>query len=78
MKAQKIPWLGYAEKMSKERMPERMLKENLFSTRRQGRQYTRWLDNVLIGLVVKEVRGWGGRVQDRIGRRRVVKVDRGH
>jgi hypothetical protein len=77
VKAQRMIWLGYVEKMSKERMPKRMLKGNLFSTRRQGRHHTRWLDNVLIDLVVK-VRSWRGRVEDRRGRRRVVKEDKAH
>jgi hypothetical protein len=36
------------------------------------------LDNVLIDLVVKEVRGWRGRVEDRTSRRRVVKEDKVH
>jgi hypothetical protein len=76
VKAQRITWLGYVQKMSKKRMPKRMLKRNLFSTKRQGRQHTRWLDNVLIDLVVKEVRGCRGRVQDRIGRGRVAKEDK--
>jgi hypothetical protein len=78
VKAQRITRLGYVEKMSKGRMPKRMLKRNLFSTGKQGRQHTRWLDNVLIDIMVKEVRGWGGRVQDRIGRRRAVKENKGH
>jgi hypothetical protein len=34
------------------------------------------LDNVLIDLVVKEVRGCRGTVEDRRGRRRVVKEDK--
>ena len=69
VKAQRITWLGYAEKMSKERMCKRMLKGNLFSTRRKGRQHTKWLDNLLMDLVVKEARAWRGRVEDKTGRR---------
>jgi len=55
-----------------------MLKGNLFSTRRQGRGHTRWLNNVLIDRVVKEVKGWRGTVEDRTGRRRFVKEDKAH
>jgi hypothetical protein len=58
-------------------MPKRMLKGNLFSTR-YGRQHRRWLDNMLIDLVMKEVRDWRERVEDRTGRRRVVKEVKAH
>jgi hypothetical protein len=78
MKAQTIRWLGHVERMSQEQMPKRMLKGSLFCRRRKGRPLTRWLDSVVTDLVVMGVRGWRGRVEDRVGWRRVVKEAKVH
>jgi hypothetical protein len=78
VKAKRIKWLGYMEITSKERMPNRMSKGKLFSRRRKGQQHTRWLDNMLMDLVLKEDRGCRGRAEDRTDRRRVVKEDKAH
>jgi hypothetical protein len=64
--------------MSEERMPKRMLKGTLFSRRRKGRPRTRWLDNVVMVLVVTGGRGWRGRAADRVGWTRVVKEAKAH
>jgi hypothetical protein len=36
MKAQRLRWLGHAERIMEEWMSERMLKRRLFSRRRKG------------------------------------------
>jgi hypothetical protein len=41
MKAQRVRWVGHAERMSEEQMPERMLKRKLFSRRRKGENHVR-------------------------------------
>ena len=68
VKAQRIRWVGHVERMSDERMPKRMLKGRLFSRRRKGRPRTRWLDSVVMDLMVMVVRGW----------RRLVKEAKAH
>jgi hypothetical protein len=78
VKAQRIRWLGHVERMSEERMSKRMLKGKLFSRRRKRQPRTRWLDNVVMDRVVMGVRGWRGRVKDRVGWRRVVREAKAH
>jgi hypothetical protein len=51
VKAEAIKYLGHVEGTSEERMPKRMLKGALLS-RRKGRPRTRWLDSVVMNLVV--------------------------
>ena len=54
-------------------MLKMVLEGRLLSRRRKVRPRTRWLDNVVMG-----VRGLGGRLEDRAGWSRGVKVTKGH
>jgi hypothetical protein len=59
-------------------MPKRMLKGRLFSGRRKGRPRKRWLDNVVLNLVVMGVTGWRRTAEDRVGWKEVVEEAKAH
>ena len=58
IKSQRLRWLRRVERMSEERMPKRMLKGRLYTTRHRGRPRMRWLDSVIEDLASIGIRGW--------------------
>ena len=45
VKARRISWIGHVERMGDNRMPKRVLRENIYTKRRRGRPKGRWLDD---------------------------------
>jgi hypothetical protein len=46
-------------------IPKRMLKGRLYSKRKKGRSWMRWLDDVESDLKKMEVKGWKEKMRDR-------------
>jgi hypothetical protein len=63
--------------MEDDAMPKRMLKERLYSKRRNGRPRMRWLDDVESDLKM-EVKGWKEKMRDRKQWRLVVEEAKAH
>jgi len=65
IKGQKISWLGHLEGMEEDRMPEKILTQELEGTRRRRRPRKRWKEEVARDLQVLVVRRWRELVADR-------------
>jgi len=63
IKGQRISWLGHLERMEKEKMPKKIITEELEGTRR-GRPRIRWKEEVERDKVLG-VRRWRELVADR-------------
>ena len=59
--------------MSKIRMPKRMLKGRLYTTRYRGRPRMRWLDGVTADLANMGMREWRGSAENREAWRSIVE-----
>jgi GTP1/Obg family GTP-binding protein len=46
IKSHRIRWLGYVERMEDNAMPKRLLIGRMYSIRRNGRPWMRWLDDI--------------------------------
>jgi hypothetical protein len=47
VKARRISWIGHVERIEDSRMPRRVMREKMYTTRRRGRPKIRRLDYVL-------------------------------
>jgi len=63
IKGQRIRWLGHLKGMEEDRMPKKILTQELEGTRRRGRPSERWKEELERDLQVLGVRIWrtGGR-----------------
>jgi len=62
---QRASWLDHLERMEEDRMPKRILTQELKGTRRSGRPRKRWKEEVERDLQVLGVRRWRELVADR-------------
>ena len=60
-----MSWLGHLERMEDDRMPQKIITQELEGTRRRGRLRKRWKEEVERDLQVLEVRRWREFVADR-------------
>ena len=58
IKGQRISWLGHLERMEENRMPQKIITQELEGTRRRGRHRKGWREAVERNLQVLGVRGW--------------------
>jgi len=65
IKEQRISWLGHLEGKEEDRMPKKIITQELEGTRRRGRLRKRWKEEVERDLQVLEVRRWREFVADR-------------
>jgi hypothetical protein len=63
IKEQRISWLGHLERMEEDRMPKKIVTQELEGTRRRGRPKKGWKEEAERDLQVLGVRRW--RVCDR-------------
>jgi len=63
IKGQRISWLDHLERMEEDRLPKKIVTQELEGTRRRGRPRKRWKEEVERNLLVLGVRKWrdGGR-----------------
>ena len=64
IKEQRISWLGHLERMEEDRMPKKIINQQLEGTRRRGKPRKRWKEQVE-DLQVMGVRRWKEIVTDR-------------
>jgi hypothetical protein len=64
IKGQRIRWLGHLERMEEDRMPKKIVAQELEGTRQRGRPRKRWKEEVGRDLQVLGVRRWRELVTD--------------
>jgi transcription termination factor 2 len=65
VKARRISWIGHVERMEDSRMPNRVMREKIYTRRKRGRPKVRWLDDVQEYLREMGIEGWRRKAQDR-------------
>jgi len=78
IKGQSISWLGHLERMEEDRMPKKILTQELEGMRRRGRPRKGWREEVERDLQVLEVRRWREFVIDREKWRGIVRQAKTH
>jgi hypothetical protein len=58
IKGQRISWLGHLERMEEDRVPNKIITQELEGTRRRGRPRKEWREDVERDLQVLGVRRW--------------------
>ncbi|PSN56624.1 hypothetical protein C0J52_11262 [Blattella germanica] len=69
IKSMTLRWIGHVERMEDERMPKRLMCNDLIGVRKRERPRKRWLQD----LRRMRIRRWKGNVQDRDEWREIVK-----
>jgi hypothetical protein len=64
--------------MNESAMPKRMLKGEIYMTRKKGRARLRWLEDEYDHLRKMKVKGWGGKIKNREEWRLIVKEAKAH
>jgi len=64
IKGQRISWLGHLERMEDDRMPKKILTQELEGTRRRGRPRKRWKEEAERDLQELGLRRWRELVTD--------------
>jgi hypothetical protein len=72
-KALRLSWLGHEEHMENEGTPKYLLNGELFGTRRRGRPWKRWLQDVKDDLRRMMIGKWKEKAQERNTRLLIVK-----
>jgi hypothetical protein len=76
IRAQRLSWFGYVQRMSDNRMVKKIYEWKPISTRLQGRPKSRWDDNVKQDICKMKIKNWTVCVQDRGKWRDVVEKAR--
>jgi len=78
VKGQRISQLGYLVRMEEDRMPKKILTQELEGTRRRGRPTKRWKEEVERDLQVLAVRRWRELMADREKWKDIVRQAKAH
>jgi hypothetical protein len=78
IKGQRMSWFGHLERMEEDRMPKKIVTQELEGTRRRGRPRKGWKEEVEGDLQVLEVRRWRELVIDREKWRGIIRQDKAH
>jgi hypothetical protein len=78
IKEQRISWLGHLERMEEDRMPKKIVTQELEGSRRRGRPRKGWREELERDLQVLGVRRWRELVIDREKWRSIVRQAKVH
>jgi hypothetical protein len=73
VKARRISWVGHVERMEDSRMPKRVIREKIYTTRKRGRPKVRCLHDVQEDLRKMGIEEWRKKAQDRDQWRRIAQ-----
>jgi hypothetical protein len=77
-KGQKISWLGHLERMDEDRMPKKIVTQELEGTRQRGRPKKGWKEEVERDLQVLGMRRWRELATEREKRKAIVRQAKAH
>jgi len=78
IKGRRISWLGHLERMEEDRMPKKIITQELEGTRRRGRPRKRYKEEVEGDLQVLGVRRWRELMADRKKWKDIVRQAKAH
>jgi len=78
IKGQRISWLGHLEGMEEDRMPKKIVTQELEGTRRRGRPRKRWKEEVERDLQALGLRRWRKLEMDRKKWKDIVRQSKAH
>ena len=78
IKWRRISWLGHPERMEEDRMPKKIITQELERTRRRGRGRKGWKEDVDRDIQVLGVRRWRELVVDRKKWKDIVRQAKAH
>jgi hypothetical protein len=78
IKGQRISWLGHLERKEEDRIPKKIFTQELEGTRRRGRPWKRWKEEVERDLQVLGVRRWRELLTDRKKWSDIVRQAKAH
>jgi hypothetical protein len=78
IKGQRVSWLGHLERMEEDRMPKKIVTQELEGTRRRGGPRKGWKEEAERDLQVLGVRRWRELVADRTKWKDIVRQAKAH
>ena len=78
IQGQRISWLGHLERMEEDRIPKKILTQELEGTRRRGRPSKGWKEEAERDLHALGVRRWRKLVADRKKWKDIVRQAKAH
>jgi hypothetical protein len=78
IKGQRISWLGHLERMEEDRVPKKIVTQELEGTRRRGKPRKGWKEEVERDLQALGVRRWKTMVTDRKKWKDIVQQAKAH
>jgi hypothetical protein len=78
IKGRRISWLGHLERMEEDKMPKKIITQELEGTRRRGRPRKRYKEEVEGDLQVLGVRRWRELMADRKKWKDIVRQAKAH
>ena len=78
VKVQRLRWAGHLARMSVNRAPSTLFRNNPVGRRGVGRPRTRWIDGIQTDLHAMRIRNWQNEAQDRSNWNEILEQAKAH